>query len=340
MTNWSSTYNAIYGLANGNFGYPVVIDELSGNDKYDLSQFVYNLVNGTGKDRMTSSLELREKEAWGTVFLSTGETSLLAKCNKNAGLNIRVIEMNFPQITRSAEHAEALNRGFKEHYGHANLKLAEYLIQQNYSDVLKRYDEQRQLVIDAFPEKDSFTERISKKFAVIMLTAVIAEEVLGLRFDLDGLRALLVAGNVEQTAESPRNLCENVLQAVTTHLAGNPKLYIHGQQGEHSSSQSTVYTVGMVNHLSSEKMVENERCYAEIIYLPNQFVKIMHAAGIPDTKLALESLREHGYLSADNGKLTRKRTINGAKPRVYVILLPESYYIPPDEELTEILMKG
>ena len=128
MTNWSSTYNAIYGLANGNFGYPVVIDELSGNDKYDLSQFFYNLVNGTGKDRMTSSLELREKEAWGTVFLSTGETSLLAKCNKNAGLNIRVIEMNFPKITENAQHAEALNRGFKEHYGHANLKLAKYLL--------------------------------------------------------------------------------------------------------------------------------------------------------------------------------------------------------------------
>ena len=336
MTQWSSTFNALYGLANGNFGYPIVIDELSGNNKYDLSEFVYNLVNGAGKDRMTSSLELREKESWGTVFISSGETSLLSKCNKNAGLNVRVIEMNLPRITRSAEHAEALNRGFREHYGHANLKLAKHLLQQDYSTVLEQYDEQRRLMVEAFGEIDSFTERIVKKLAVIVLTAVLAEEVLELKFDIKGLRNLLVASNVEQTAENPRDLCKNVLQAITAHLAGNPRQYSHSQQGEHSSSQSTTYMVGMVNHLSKETMVGNERCYVEILYLPEPFAKILHSAGIPDAKLALESLRKHGYLSADAGKFTRKRSINGAKPRVHVILLPESYYSPQDEEFIEL----
>lgn len=336
MTQWSSTFNALYGLANGNFGYPIAIDELSGNNKYDLSEFVYNLVNGAGKDRMTSSIELRERESWGTVFISSGETSLLSKCNKNAGLSVRVIEVNLPQITRSAEHAEALNRGFKEHYGHANPLIAEYLLQQEYSTILQKYEEQRKLVMDAFPKKDNFTERISKKFAVIMLTAVIARKVLGLSFDLDGIRNLLVRSNMEQLEQTPRSLFDNVIQALTAHLAGNERQYAHCYQGENSNSRETLNSVGVINHLSKETMVGNERCYVEILYLPEPFAKILHSAGIPDARLALESLREHGYLSADAGKFTRKRSINGAKPRVHVILLPESYYSPQDEEFIEL----
>lgn len=336
MTQWSSTFNALYGLANGNFGYPILIDELSGNDKSDLSEFVYNLVNGAGKDRMTSSLVLREKESWGTVFISSGETSLLSKCNKNAGLNVRVIEMNFSKITRSATHAEALNRGFSEHYGHANPLLAEYILKHDYATILQKYENERKLIVDAFIKKDNFTERISKKFAVIMLTATIAKEIFNLNFDKDAIRQLLINSCIEQSEQHSRNLLENVLQALTTHLAGNEKQYIHCYEKQSTKIQSTSYAAGMIYHLSQEKMLGNEKCYVEILYLPDQFRKIMYSAGIPDSRLALEALREKGYLSADAGKLTRKRTINGAKPRVHVIMLPESYYHPSDEMLMEL----
>lgn len=280
MTQWNSTFNALYAFATGNYGMPIAIDELSGGDKKDMSDFIYNLINGTDKDRMTSSLELREKGSWATTIISSGETSILSRCNKNSGLNIRVMDIQLPHITENAAHAEILNDELKKNYGHANIKMAEYLVEQNHDDVVSLFEEQRKMIQDAFKEKDKFTDRISKKLAVFMLSAVIGEKVLGLKFDLQGIRDLLIHSAINQSERMPKNLLENTIQVITEHLITKPKTYSHYYEHSKEWLDSQLESVGHIKHLNSEIVLGDEKVKAEICYNPQKLKEIFESAKI------------------------------------------------------------
>ena len=77
-----------------NHGIPVVSDELSKAPSKSLTEFVYNVTNSKSKGRLDSQSQRKDVSTSATIVLSTGEESLLSRCNKNQGLLVRVLEIS------------------------------------------------------------------------------------------------------------------------------------------------------------------------------------------------------------------------------------------------------
>ncbi|MCL2014080.1 MAG: DUF927 domain-containing protein [Oscillospiraceae bacterium] len=341
-TQWNSTTNGIFGMLDGNYGFPFGIDELSTNDKRDLSDFVYCAANGSEKDRMTSVCKVRKKGTWGTVIVSTGESSLLSHCNLNAGLNVRTIELDLPEITPSAEVAEKLMECISKNYGWANPKIAEYILEKGYNEVLSEYNNTLKIVKERFPIKDEFSDRMTKKIALIMLASDYGEYALDLKMDSEAILQILCDAAIRQNQRTPRGITENLLQTLLEHLSKNHDCYTFCAEGNKHKRPARKQCVGVVKFFKQPIEIDDEPCVAEIAYYPVEFQKLMAESGLTDTDIALKALRDKGYLSADkDGKLTRKRTIYGSTMRMHILTLPNSLYEkainfsadPPDSSL-------
>ncbi len=228
MTQWCSTQNSIYGLLRGNNGVPFGIDELSSTNESNLSDCIYTLANGTEKHRLTreASYDVERNGTWATTIISTGEKSLLSCCNKNAGLNIRVLEINAEAITPDADTAEKLTAGVKENYGHACSVLAHYLTELGRITLESRLKGWQKKLSDEFTNRDEYCNRITRKLAIIMLTAELSGEIFKLPFKIDAIETLLITSSEKQNISNPRDVFKNTMQCLISHLASHPDLYV------------------------------------------------------------------------------------------------------------------
>ena len=61
---------------------PLVLDELSVANPYDVDRIVYTLASGVGKGRAAKDGSLRESHKWRTLILSTGEMRVTDKISE------------------------------------------------------------------------------------------------------------------------------------------------------------------------------------------------------------------------------------------------------------------
>lgn len=118
--SWGGTDNAIVATQSGNRGAVVVLNELGKSRWKNIGQTIYYLSEGGEKSRYSGQGQTtKSSEQYYTVFISTGEMSLLDKCqSKSEGLQVRVLELSQP-LTDSADHANRIKNTCREHCGHA-----------------------------------------------------------------------------------------------------------------------------------------------------------------------------------------------------------------------------
>lgn len=117
--SWGATDTALITSLAGNCGIVTVLNELGKNLSKNMTRLIFEFSEGTDKRRSNPKLESLVSESYVTVFISTGESSLLDKCkSKLEGLQVRVMEIDQP-ITDSAEHANRIKKVCTEHCGHA-----------------------------------------------------------------------------------------------------------------------------------------------------------------------------------------------------------------------------
>lgn len=143
---WRNTGNALEKTAFMHNDSLLVLDEIGEipNPK-ELGSIVYMLINGSGKGRMTKTLNLKEPNRWRLVFLSSGEktlSELMVEVGQKSklGQEIRLINIDIDAspygIFNSIDFAENagaqaifLNQNAKQFYGTAGEKWLEYLTQ-------------------------------------------------------------------------------------------------------------------------------------------------------------------------------------------------------------------
>lgn len=323
--SWGATDNAMITTMAGNRGVVTVINELGKNFSKNMTRLIFDLSEGSDKKRLTSTLNTRISERYTTVFISTGESSLLERCNtKLEGLAVRVMEISKP-ITDSAEHSNRIKETCREHYGFAARMLAEHIIKNGGVKYLlplyKAWVQKLRAEMPDSPNKDRFVEKFA---ALFMTTADVATEALGIKFDKDGIKNFLFEYDREHGDE--RNTSAKSYDVVVEACRiNNNKFYTLPTLC--SSEDSTVFVTknppsevwGKITNKSYE-LDDGRKVIEEIEVYPSIVDKILKDNGFSNKKTCIDLWKADGLIDYEEGKNYRKRKIvSGRKPEhVYV----------------------
>lgn len=200
--SWGATDNAMIATQGGNRGVVTVLNELGKSLSKDMTRLIFDLSEGSDKKRLNSDLNTRLSKGYSTTFISTGESSLLDKCNTRLeGLAVRVMEVSKP-LTKDAEHANRIKDCCFNNCGHAAPELAEYIIRKGgLNFLLPIYQGWVNKLRARFPKGPSMERFVEKFAALFATTAEIATDALGLPFDLKGLLEFLEEYDREHGSE-------------------------------------------------------------------------------------------------------------------------------------------
>lgn len=224
--SWGATDNAMVATQAGNRGVVTVLNELGKNLSKNMTRLIFDLSEGSDKKRLNTDLKSRVSQGYSTTFISTGESSLLDKCDsKLEGLAVRVMEISKP-LTKDAEHANRIKDGCYNNCGFAAPKLANYIIKKGGVDyVLPRYKDWVAKLRARFPEGPSMERFVEKFAALFATTAEIARDALKLPFDIEGLLDFLEEHDREHGAE--RNTSATSYDLVIQICRSNPHKFYH-----------------------------------------------------------------------------------------------------------------
>ncbi|MFJ5766926.1 DUF927 domain-containing protein [Lysinibacillus sp. NPDC093210] len=83
VQSFDGTDNALVSLITKNYGVPITFDEttMTSMKPDKLTSFLYKWAKNVEKARQNRNAELREREAWGTTIITTGESSIIGQTN-------------------------------------------------------------------------------------------------------------------------------------------------------------------------------------------------------------------------------------------------------------------
>lgn len=214
--SWGATDNAMIATQAGNRGAVVVLNELGKSLTKNMTRIIFDLSEGSDKKRLTSTLEMRASKGYSTTFISTGESSLLEKCNsKLEGLAVRVMEIT-SELTKDSFHANRIKDTCFANCGHAAPMLAQYILDQGgIGYALPMYQQYVTVLRSTFPPSPS-KDRFVEKFAALFMTTLdIAKEALDIPFDKQSLLDFMLTYDEEHGAD--RNTSANSYDIIVSH---------------------------------------------------------------------------------------------------------------------------
>ena len=316
--DWNSTNNYKLSLLKNNYGFPVVFDEISQAKTKTLTDFVYDVANRQERGRLNSDSSQKEVATWSTTVISTGEESLLGKCNNNNGLLVRVLELEFEQITADARSAEALMSVIINNYGQAYPKILEYFFEDDnrIAEIRQRFLDKRAQLSEEFGAENALANRLMKHIAIILLSAEICGEVLDLDFDIEAIKQELFRAVREQNRAFHPDETLAVLSFLNeTYLANT------GRFTEINLGRTEFPKILSKNAIG---YVEYKTDGITLFFIPKEFEKVIFNCSVNNKTKALKLLKKGGYLQYERDRLTKKRTFNGTPQRLYEIFIPES----------------
>ena len=139
FSTYNATENALIKQLEGIKGVPFAFDEISMSKSNNFSDMIYKISNGVDKCRLNKNSEQIKKEPWLTTIMSNGEKSLVRSANKNAGIQIRVLEFDNIVWTKNSEHSEKINSIILNNYGHLGFEFAQYIMDLDKEYIKEEY---------------------------------------------------------------------------------------------------------------------------------------------------------------------------------------------------------
>ena len=313
---YNGTNNALIKKLGGLKGVPYALDEISMSDNNNFTRFVYSLANGADKERLNKDSEIMEKESWLTTILSNGEKSITRSSNNNAGLQVRVIEAENFTWTKSPEHAEAINHVILNNYGHLAIEFAQYLLDKNRNEVIRNYKQEKINLYDELRKRnvyDDMSMRRCSKFAIIIQTAFIIEELLDIELDIEGIVDMIVS--IERESIKYRNFHKVVMDFIKQYV----DRYRNKFDGKLKSNSQEILG----------KITDKED-YTELQMEQLSFELMIKEGGYEDRKIVLKELKKAGFLDCEKDRLTRSRKNSVGVNTEYIVIK-----LPKDKEIKE-----
>lgn len=308
--SWNGTGNGIITRMKGNKGMPVAFDEISKCQIKDMSSIVYTLADGRDKDRCNKDSTIKsvsEFDSWHTTIISTGEASLLSKCNNNTGLKIRVFEFD-DVFTSSATNAENIKECIKDNYGHIAPKLAKAMIKIGHETLIRMHKKYKERFIDLCGRELKIIERIANNIAIILLSAKLMNDVFCLNLDIKAMAEYFM--NNVQNNNSNRDLADEAYSKILEVVHSNKSKFAHYQSGEEFDARAYECWGKIVDmqHINSK----NPDIVEQVILYYEQFCEIVKSVGFEDEHVVIKKMKEKGYLDCEKGKNYRKRKVRAS----------------------------
>lgn len=328
---WGSTRNAIMASLADNYGLPVVFDELSMFGDSDLTQMVYALTSGRDKARLNKESELAKQKGYRTVVISTGEKGIIDNCNGNNGIKVRVIELNGVQYTPSAEAADEIKEVCGCNYGWIASDFIDEFCLKLDGENRKNFEAKMFNLYDKYCEKfksacyqDEFTSRMAKKYALLMLTAKLANVLCGLNVNIEALFNFIVRVDEMNNELHSKNIAGEFIEKLVEFISSNHISFIHPKADD----------------INFRKELYGKVTTHEVIIIADMFKQLTKKLGFEDANVVINELKKHDLLRCDtDGHNTLKRVITKGSTgvRCYVVKLPDDSDLSTYEEMTGII---
>lgn len=294
FATWNSTNNSVFQSLANIHGTPIVFDETSIKSNTDFSSIIYQIAMGEEKKRLTADITFRDSASWSGTVILTGEHQVTESANKNTGIRVRLLELYLPSWTKSAEHANTLGAAIAENYGNAGVKFVQHVIQHvDKETIVQRFESWLKKLVDVMDEKDVFSERVSKKYAVILLTAEVMNECFPFTLDLLAIEDFLMKQEREmiETRSLEGKAWSMLQQRIIQHQA---KFQNKNEMPKGTEFYGTI----------------RERVdYLEVAVVKSICDQWLKEEKYSSVQVIVKKLKEKGYLDHEQGKNTRKRKI-------------------------------
>lgn len=305
--SWGATDNAVITSQAGNRGVVTILSELGKNFSNNMARVIFDLSEGSDKKRLTTTLKQRVSERYTTVFVSTGEESLIGKVSKKLeGIAVRVLELK-EKITDNAEHSNRIKEGCRENCGHAAPMLAKYIIDHGGVDyVLPMYKRWLKSLRDEFPNTPSCDRFIEKFAALFMTTAELSIEALGVPFDLEQIKEFL--RKHEEKYGNDRNV------ALSSYKKIVEECRVHTNNFYRPCSEAPTGKVYGRFCNRKKKLPDGKQAVGEVLVRKIFLEEMLDKHGFPNIDTCKEAWDKEGVLNRDNDRFTRSREIEPNEP--------------------------
>ena len=186
----------------GMYGPCICFDDINTNKKMDMSGFIYNICKGLGRivAKTTGTVD-DSREGYDGIAITTTETPLLECVDKLQGLEVRILDLNNVSWTSSSEQSEHIKEVIYNHSGFKGIKFARFIETLSDENLKTRYDAALDEVRNLQVKTDALSKRISKKFAVILSTARLLNELFGDKLNCDRIIEFIIALEQSQVEE-------------------------------------------------------------------------------------------------------------------------------------------
>jgi len=172
-------------------------DEMTNSDGETSSNTMYQMTQGMQRGRMFGSADIERArgEPWHTLFLSTGNSSILERIGAfKSGAEaeaLRMLEIPFISGENSAEDGDMLVRALHENYGHAGHIYIKYLVSLGPEEIEHRFKVMYAIVIKKFKLTSEYRYWLAG-LASNLLGLTMAKELNLVSFDLENLLAWMI----------------------------------------------------------------------------------------------------------------------------------------------------
>lgn len=309
---WNTTGNALMHSMGDNNGYPVAIDEASMSNNDSFTQLIFQLSGGFEKKRLTKEIAMNSSQTFCTTILSSGEHSLINKSKKTSGLKVRLIEFDSLELTTSSEHSETVKQVVKGNYGHAIQPFVDFVKTFRRKELLEQLEYFRSIYTKHSSANDSLANRISTKYAIILLTAKLVRNCFG--FDIKVKNILNILLENERNMES-RDIGILAYECLVQYASINKNCFL---------SENNPYptkTYGCFQKARSPKVI-GERTYKnELVFISSHCASVLKENDFEDVNVVMKNLREKGLLICEPDRLINKRKIGTDSSPVSVYIL-------------------
>jgi hypothetical protein len=318
---YNGTENALLQAMVGNTGLPVCLDEAKSAKIRDFSSFIYSLESGTEKMRLDRDASVRSVGEYHTSIVSTGEFSLSDNSERATGKELRVHQFGNIAWTRNAEESETIKAFFRKNYGLPCVLLAKYLLEIGQDTAIECFNRNRQKFIDSSKVKDTFTERLSIKYGMILATVKLANEAIGMELSYKTILEMLIQNEMETAAT------HNIGQIAYDYVLG--QINIHA---DHFSSltpncfnaapelDAPKYTDvwGVRVRHNPPKKIKKKECLMTIYVQKDKLEDILREGHFKDVSVIIKKWKDCNLLDHEGDRNTRYRKITPVGTQVHV----------------------
>lgn len=324
--SWRATANGLEGTAEIHNDSLLALDEIGEVSSREVGKVSYMLANGQGKARATQSGDIRKPKTWRLLFISTGEVSLAQHIREGgghvrAGQEVRILDIaadtgkygifeDLHGFSCGAVFSNHLANNAKAYYGTPARKFL-YKLVKSKDDVIGKFyafkdDFFNHLEID---QADGQVKRAANRFCVVAFAGELATE-WGITGWPEGMatqgaftcfQSWLEERGGEQSQESIQSLKEI-------------KSFIE-QHGESRFTRWRDDGSKTIDRVGYSRQEDGESIY---YFFPETFRRIVCKRF--DYKIALNTLKQHGALDHDYGRLTKKVRIPRKNPCYFYVI--------------------